>query len=181
MSFSLFLFFSGEVTIDIKTLNCQLGGGVAAIIYNNIAGTMESELSNTSAATIPSLYVAMAEGSQLKSMGLEKNLTIGQQKGYGYLSGTSMAVPYVTGVIAKVWRSVSRIYPNNCSLLYNVISKLTSIQTPQCPICTNQQVERCLLNTTMDLGEPGKDVYYGNGLVQAKPAYQCLKDTEQCC
>jgi serine protease len=99
------------VTIDIKTLNCQLGGGVAAIIYNNIAGTMEEELSTTSAATIPSLYVMFEEGSQLTSLGLDKALTIEQQKGYGYLSGTSMAAPFVTGVISKVWRSVRKLNP----------------------------------------------------------------------
>jgi serine protease len=104
------------VTIDIKTLNCQLGGGVAAIIYNDMAGSFEGELSSTSAVTIPSLHVMMAEGSQLLSLGLEKTLTIEQQKGYGYLSGTSMAAPYVTGVIAKVWRSVSRLFSHSLTM-----------------------------------------------------------------
>lgn len=173
------------MTIDVKTLNCQLGGGVATIIYNNMAGTMEEELSDTSAATIPSLYVTMAEGSQLNRLGLEKTLTIQQQNGYGYLSGTSMAAPYVTGVIAKAWRSVSKRHSlnvyNGFNASLNMNGKLIFVPTFQCPLCTNQQVERCLLNTTIDLGESGKDVYYGNGLVQAAAAYECLIDREQCC
>lgn len=51
----------------------------------------------------------------------------------------------------------------------------------QCPQCSNQQVESCLLSTAMDLGEPGKDILFGQGLVQANDAYLCLIYTAQCC
>ena len=46
----------------------------------------------------------------LTSDALGTALTIEEKMGYGYLSGTSMAVPHVTGVIAKVWRMVSLLY-----------------------------------------------------------------------
>lgn len=38
-----------------------------------------------------------------------------------------------------------------------------------------------MLDTAIDLGETGKDVDFGNGLVQADAAYLCLVNTAQCC
>jgi len=61
--------------------------------------------------------------------------------GYGYMSGTSMATPHVSGVVA---------------LMLQVNSSLTP-----------SDVKRILEETAMDLGEKGKDNIYGSGLVNA--------------
>jgi hypothetical protein len=68
-----------------------------------------------------------------------------------YASGTSMATPYVVGVIAKIWS--------------------------QCRDCTHTQVEKCLKYTADFDGLIGNyPTAYGSGLVQAEGAYKCLQD-----
>lgn len=59
---------------------------------------------------------------------------------YINLSGTSMAVPHVTGVTALIW----------------------SIN----PTLNNKEVRDRLKQSTIDLGIPGVDNYYGNGLIK---------------
>ncbi len=63
---------------------------------------------------------------------------------YATSSGTSMACPHVTGTAALVWRA----YPD-----YN-----------------NTQVRQRLQETAEDLGVPGRDEWYGYGLVDAEKA-----------
>jgi subtilisin family serine protease len=67
---------------------------------------------------------------------------------YGYLDGTSMAAPYVAGIAALLWS-------------YNISFKVDMIYN-------------ALLNSAEDLGVPGRDVYYGNGLVSALAAFNWL-------
>ena len=62
--------------------------------------------------------------------------------GYAYKTGTSMAVPYVTGIIA----------------LYK----------EQFPYYSNQQIRDLLTGNAKDLGMEGKDSQFGYGLVQMK-------------
>ena len=61
---------------------------------------------------------------------------------YTTMSGTSMACPYVAGVAGLIW---SRF-----------------------PTMTNDQVRAQLQNTTDDIGDPGFDIYYGWGRVNAR-------------
>jgi subtilisin family serine protease len=68
----------------------------------------------------------------------------GRGGGYEYRSGTSMATPFVAGVAA-----------------------LLACQ-PQ--FTTPAQIRAALENTTLDLGQPGPDVEYGAGLIQADAA-----------
>jgi subtilisin family serine protease len=77
-----------------------------------------------------------------------------------YHSGTSMATPHVSGVIAKIWS--------------------------QCPDCSHTQVEICLKSTSYAaLGKVGGNYpakyYYGFGLVQADAAYKCLQQAPTAC
>ena len=69
--------------------------------------------------------------------------------GYGYKSGTSMATPHVAAVAG-----------------------LLRMHFPQ---CKNYQIRNVLLKTAKDKGSNGCDIYYGHGLVQAKSAYNLLK------
>jgi serine protease len=73
--------------------------------------------------------------------------------GYTAMSGTSMAVPHVTGAIAKVW-SV-------------------------CRQCSNVQVESCLLNAASNASRRTNEL--GFGIVNADDTYDCLVNTGGCC
>lgn len=64
--------------------------------------------------------------------------------GTGYMSGTSMATPHVAGVAALV-RSLN-------------------------PSWTRTQVEQQLTSTALDLGQTGRDIYYGSGRIDAAAA-----------
>lgn len=96
--------------METKTLNCQRSGGVAAIIYNNEPGTIEGKVSESNLTSIPALQISSFGGEKFKTYALRKTMTIEERMGYGYLSGTSMAAPHVTGVIAKVWRAVRAMF-----------------------------------------------------------------------
>ena len=60
---------------------------------------------------------------------------------YGYMGGTSMATPHVSGVAALILSS-------DLSL-------------------TNNDVRTIMQNNAIDLGSPGRDIYFGYGLVDA--------------
>ena len=70
----------------------------------------------------------------------------GYSMNYEYLSGTSMACPFVSGVAALAW---SR-YSNS----------------------TREFIRQWLRMTTDDLGDPGFDTYYGFGRVNARKAVE---------
>lgn len=68
------------------------------------------------------------------------------KSGYAYMSGTSMATPYVSGAAAAVWS--------------------------YWPYLSAKQVASSLLRTATDLGTPGVDAVYGHGLVNLNKAMQ---------
>ncbi|MGQ9626391.1 MAG: S8 family peptidase [Anaerolineae bacterium] len=63
---------------------------------------------------------------------------------YNYKSGTSMATPHVAGLAALVW--------------------------PLYPDYTNDQLQKRIEQTAVDLGSPGWDEYYGHGRIDAYQA-----------
>jgi serine protease len=143
----------GETSYNEKAYQCQLGGGLAAVIYNNADGAFEGALDEGTNVTIPSFAAAREVGLSLLDQ-LGDNITIVEEKGYGYLSGTSMAAPHVTGAIALIWRL--------------------------CPGCTNQDVQDCIFETALDLGEAGMDDVFGYGLLQTSDARDCLVQKDCC-
>ena len=141
------------MTFDVKASKCQAAGGKAAIVYNNIDGEFQGQLNQGTSVSIPSFSVNRSDGlKMLGSAGVKTTIT--EEKGYAYLSGTSMAAPHVAGAIAVTWRS--------------------------CPRCSNKLVQRCIFSTAEDLGATGKDNQYGYGLVQVESAAMCLKK-RACC
>lgn len=72
---------------------------------------------------------------------------------YRYLSGTSMASPHVAGAGAIL------------------ISK--------CPTCTTSEIRNILRNTAIDLGDTGKDILFGYGLVDLVSAMNYLSPNEE--
>nr|WP_297348548.1 S8 family serine peptidase [uncultured Glaciecola sp.] len=67
---------------------------------------------------------------------------------YNTISGTSMATPHVAGAAALVWSFF--------------------------PSCSNEQIRAAMNITAKDKGASGKDNFYGNGIVQARDAFDYL-------
>lgn len=140
----------GVDTFATKVSSVKNGGGVAAVIYNNVSGGFSATLNGTS--TIPAISISQADGQALKADMLGQPSTVtnigGAGSGYAYYDGTSMATPHVSGVAALVWSNV--------------------------PDKTNVEVRTALQATAEDRGPAGKDNAYGYGIVRAKAALDYL-------
>jgi subtilisin family serine protease len=136
----------GTIAFSDKVLNCQTSGGIGAVIYNNTTGDLFGTM-NGVVTTIPSIGALQADGAtMLTQVGQSATVSVfGNSDAYAYYSGTSMATPHVSAVAALVWSYFTH--------------------------CTAAQMRISLDNSAQDLGDPGRDVYYGFGLVQAKAAY----------
>lgn len=147
----------GTVSFNVKVQNVQAGGGVAAVIYNNVAsdatcGDFAGTLGDGNSSNIPGIAVSCADGAQaLGSVGstgtVTSNVTI-PDSGYEAWNGTSMATPHVSGVAALVW---------SCN-----------------PGATNQMIRDVMNATAKDRGAAGRDTSYGYGIVQARAAVEAL-------
>jgi subtilisin family serine protease len=139
----------GQIYFSEKVLNCQNSGGVAAILYNNVAGGFSADVIGAG-TTIPSLTVSDTDGATLlKQLGQTATVTVSDGNDYEYKDGTSMATPHVSAVAALVWA--------------------------RNPKCTAAQLRNSLAKSARDLGAKGRDKYYGYGLVQAKAADDRIK------
>ncbi len=138
----------GVISFHDKVKNCQLSGGVGAVIINNVAGMLYATLGEGTANTtsIPAVGAAFEDRSQLLAS-TSATITIGGSD-YGLMSGTSMATPAVSGIAALVWSNH--------------------------PTCTGAQIRTALKATARDAGATGKDVYFGYGIAQAKAANDYL-------
>lgn len=127
--------------------NAKSGGGVAAVIYNNVPGDLNATL-GTSTSTIPAISLSDTQGAtaltNVNFSGNVVNFVAFPVSGYEAYSGTSMATPHVAAVAAVVWSSN--------------------------PAWTNAQVRQALQASALDLGAPGRDISYGYGLIQGKAA-----------
>jgi subtilisin family serine protease len=147
MSGKVCLIQRGNVDFAAKVTNCQNSGGVAAVVYNNVAGAFGGTL-GTTVTTIPSVTASMEDGLAMKGKLTQSATVAVTASSYAYFDGTSMATPHVSAVAALVWSS-----------------KVS---------CTGQQIRATLVKSAMDLGPAGRDDKFGNGLVQAKAAYDRL-------
>lgn len=143
----------GLISFYQKVANVQAGGGAAAVIYNNVPGGFAGTYSAGESTTIVGITLSQEDGQYLvaNKLGSVGSVFADLDKpasGYEAWNGTSMATPHVSGVAALIWS----YFPDK----------------------TNQQVRDALEKTAKDLGAAGRDNYYGNGLVQAKAAYDYL-------
>ena len=58
----------GEINFSVKVENCEAGGGVGAIIYNNVEGDISGTLGDDFAGTIPAVAITQADGQSLLTM-----------------------------------------------------------------------------------------------------------------
>ncbi|MDX1444219.1 MAG: S8 family serine peptidase, partial [Gammaproteobacteria bacterium] len=137
----------GNISFADKVLNCEAGGGVGAVIYNNEAGALSGTLGET-VTSIPSIGVSDTDGATLLGeVGNSANVFIGTGN-YAYFNGTSMATPHVSGIAGLVWNHFSN--------------------------CSAADIRGALNATAIDLGDAGRDNAFGYGLVQARAAYDYL-------
>lgn len=134
----------GNISFFDKVNNCELSGGIGAVIINNEPGVLSGTLGDatTNTTSIPAVGAAQEDRSALMAAtSMDISMT---SSDYGFLSGTSMATPAVSGVAALVWSNH--------------------------PTCTGSQIRQVLKDTALDAGAAGKDDYFGYGIVQAADA-----------
>jgi subtilisin family serine protease len=147
MAGKLCLIVRGSISFAEKVLNCQLSGGVGAIVYNNSFGVYNGTLGDTTTA-IPSATVSDYDGTRLRArLGSATALSV-KPMNYKYIDGTSMAVPHVSGVAALVWSYF--------------------------PACSGNQIRSALTASARELTGAGRNDRTGYGLVQARAAYDYL-------
>ncbi|TGD76099.1 peptidase S8 [Mangrovimicrobium sediminis] len=144
----------GNISFADKVLACENSGGIGAIIYNNVPGSLSGTLGDV-ATTIPSVGVSDTDGAlMLADVGTIATVDtlngIVSDYDYDFFSGTSMATPHVSAVAALVWSHF--------------------------PTCTNVEIRDALNATAEDLLTAGRDNFTGYGLVQALAAYDYLAE-----
>ena len=92
----------GTLTFAAKVTNAMAAGALAAIIYNNVAGSFQGTLGSSN-NWIPAVSISQADGLTLRAL-LPATATvinaIDPTQIYQYLDGTSMATPHVVGAVA---------------------------------------------------------------------------------
>lgn len=145
----------GQITFRFKVQNATAAGCLGAVIFNNVDGNFFGTLGVPQ--TIPAVSVSKADGLALKaavdSGPVNVSLTV-IALDYDTFSGTSASAPHVSGVAAVV-------------LSAN-------------PALTNKDLRKILDATAVDLGDPGRDIYFGYGLVDAYAAVQCATGVTTC-
>ncbi|MFN2302130.1 MAG: S8 family serine peptidase [Anaerolineales bacterium] len=143
----------GNIDFSEKVANVEAGGGAAAVIYNNVDENLFATLGDGNTSSIVAISISMADGEYLVANMLDENATVDckyswPDNGYEAWNGTSMATPHVSGVAALIWSAE--------------------------PEWTNVQIREAMTATAIDLGDSGKDVMFGFGLVQAYDALNYL-------
>jgi subtilisin family serine protease len=145
----------GGISFADKVANVQVGGGLAAVVYNNAAsdptcGVYGGTLGTQPTTTIAAITLSCVDGAAALvaaaagSSGTVQSVFSVPDSGYEAWDGTSMATPHVSAVAALIW---------SCH-----------------PKKTNQQIRNALTSTARDKGPTGRDNSYGFGIVQAKDA-----------
>ncbi|ABZ75544.1 peptidase S8 and S53 subtilisin kexin sedolisin [Shewanella halifaxensis HAW-EB4] len=132
----------GAISFHDKVLNCENSGGIGAIIINNEPGMLYGTLGDTNATTIPAAGATFEDRTAIIAAS-SANLSIGTSD-YGFMSGTSMATPAVSGIAARVWSNHNQ--------------------------CTGEEIRAALNASARDSGASGHDVYFGHGIADAAAA-----------
>lgn len=138
----------GSVSFYDKVNNCEKSEGIGAIIINNESGVLYGTLGDTNDTFIPAVGAALEDRAALMAASTA-SVSVGNTD-YGYMSGTSMATPGVSGIAALVWSNH--------------------------PSCSGSDIRGALKATAFDAGAAGHDVYFGHGIVKAKAASDYLTD-----
>jgi len=136
----------GVISFHDKVNNCELSGGVGAVLYNNEPGMLYGTLGDANTTSIPAVGASQEDGAALLAA-TTIDITIGTSD-YGFMSGTSMATPAVSGMAALIWSNHNG--------------------------CTGTDIRNALKATAEDSGDVGHDDKFGHGIVKAKAASDYL-------
>jgi subtilisin family serine protease len=134
------------LTFQAKVQNAINAGAVGVVISNNVAGGFTGTLNMN--VNMPVASISQADGDALQAVsGVTTSVVIGQTgHGYANVSGTSMSCPHVAGVAGL--------------LIGSFPGRTVSVTL----------LREALENTAMDLGDPGRDDFFGHGLIDAAAA-----------
>lgn len=138
----------GSFTFAQKAVSCETAGGIGAVVFQNAVtpGPVLGTLGDVHVG-IPVVGTDRATGLALLDTEIGQQATLSfvvSDYNYDSFSGTSMATPHVAGVAALIWSKH--------------------------PDCGPTDIRAAMNATAVDLGAPGRDRNYGNGLVQAQDA-----------
>jgi subtilisin family serine protease len=74
-----------------------MGGGIAAVIYNNQKDGFSGSLALFTNVTIPAVAISGNSGKVILDSFLGYTATLTGTDGYAYYDGTSMAAPHISG------------------------------------------------------------------------------------
>ncbi len=142
----------GDASFAEKVTTVVNGGGVAAVVYNNAPGLFSGTLGEEG-DWIVAISISQEDGQAALGQ-LNQEATVQSAppllgSGYEAWSGTSMSTPHVSGVAALLWS-----YNSNW---------------------TAAEIREAMNATARDLGDPGWDMHFGHGLVQAFKALVYLR------
>lgn len=144
----LYQFDFGNVNIAEPAINCVASGGKMLVIYPPIPNMGPIGGSFGSYFGVPIFSVGYNTAAKLKQ-DLDLMMTFDSfSTRHNFLTGTSMATPHVSAVAAKVWSQHEQ--------------------------CSNKQIRKVLQHTAQDLGNEGKDEWFGFGLVDTLAASEYI-------
>ncbi len=88
----------GTNTFVEKADNCAAGGGLGALIYNNVNGDFAGSVDGMADPNLLVFSMSMADGQEISKLTSPQGSISAVVANYGYLDGTSMATPHVSGL-----------------------------------------------------------------------------------
>lgn len=144
----------GDITFNEKVKNAQAAGATSVILYNYddsafATWTLCGGQCDPDTHTWPIVLAISAADAQRLLADASQHVDMGTWVAdYTAYSGTSQATPHVAGALALLW----------------------SLD----PGAKAERVKDALLTTTTDLGAPGFDLMFGNGLINVAAAARKL-------
>jgi subtilisin family serine protease len=131
-----------------KADNCNAGGGIGALIYNNVDGSFLGDCTGLANPAMLVYSMSKADGDYVKTKVDMYPCQIitdmsSEKSNYAFYDGTSMATPHVSAVAAKVWSNS--------------------------PTSTNDQIRTALQQAARIPGQPAgtRTTSYGYGIINA--------------
>jgi subtilisin family serine protease len=137
----------GTISFAAKAHNAAVAGASAVLLYNNSTVPVSPTLGtpdDNGKPWLPTIIISQAAGQALVASLPTSGTFYNIATNWNLDSGTSMATPHVTGVVALILGKNPNLNPH--------------------------QIEMILDKTATDLGVPNYDTTYGYGLVNAQAA-----------